>query len=139
VLEELCKKHSLWLKMAKSICKDAYLADDLVSEMYLKFSNYNKELNDYYIYFAIKHLYINYLRNEKQYTSIVDSFNFIDEEQTVYELPNCITWVEKQVLLLRQTHSCRDISKQYQINKDKINRIERDAKLKIKLWLDQKK
>jgi DNA-directed RNA polymerase specialized sigma24 family protein len=139
MLEILCKKHDLWLKMAKGICKDPYLADDLVSEMYLKVKDYNKDLNDYYIYFAIKHLYINYLREEKHYTSLTDSFNHEEDEQIEYELPNCITWVEKQILLLRQNNSCRDISKQYQIDFNKINRIERGAKLKIQLWLDQKK
>ena len=139
MLEILCKKHDLWLKMARGICKDAYLADDLVSEMYLKVKDYNKDLNDYYIYFAIKHLYINYLRQENQYTSLTDSFHSEENEEIEYELPNCITWVEKQILLLRQNNSCRDISKQYQIDFNKINRIERGAKLKIQLWLDQKK
>jgi len=167
MLEKLALKHSLWLKMAKSICKDAYLADDLVSEMYLKVSDYDKELNDYYIYFTIKHLYINHIREEEKFSSIeffIDNsenegwddnrgtywskirsglansvIDFEENDTIQLELPNCITWVEKQILLLRQNHSCRDISKQYQINKDKINRIERDAKLKIKIWLDQKK
>jgi len=139
MLEILCKKHDLWLKMAKGICKDPYLADDLVSEMYLKFKDYDKDLNDYYIYFAIKHLYINYLRAEKQYTSITDSFNYEETEREEQELPNCITWVEKQILLLRQNHSCRDISKQYQIDFNKINRIERKAKLKIEEYLKTQK
>ena len=33
MIEQLALKHDLWVKMARGICKDSYLADDLVSEM----------------------------------------------------------------------------------------------------------
>jgi hypothetical protein len=165
MLEKLALKHSLWLKMAKSICKDAYLADDLVSEMYLKVSDYNKELNDYYIYFTIKHLFIIWLREEKN-RQTDDVFYCLDErnvgterlaskskqvksktyldycedgnldyiENNELELPNCITWVEKQILLLKQNNSSYEIAKRYHIHYKKVQRIEQEAKQKIKLW-----
>lgn len=143
MLEKLALKHSLWVKMAKGICKDAYLADDLVSEMYLKFSKYDKdkEVNEFYVYFAIKHLFIIWLREEKKMQSedLFDTHVTFDEvERITIELPNCITWVEKQILLLRQEYSCRDIAKQYHIQYKKVNRIELKAKEKLKEWAKEK-
>lgn len=141
MLEKLALKHDLWLKMAKGICKDKYLADDLVSEMYLKFSEYDKEVNDFYVYYAIKHIHINWLREEKKMktTELSDNFvTFEEKERITIEIPDFLTWVEKQILLLRQDFSCREISKQYHINKDKINRIELKAKQKLKEWAKEK-
>jgi len=52
MLEKLALKHDTWVKFARAICKDAYLADDLVSEMYLKFyekqETYNKDIKKLY-------------------------------------------------------------------------------------------
>jgi DNA-directed RNA polymerase specialized sigma24 family protein len=42
VLEELSKKDEYWRQIAFKICKDKYLADDLVNEMYLKLYNNEK-------------------------------------------------------------------------------------------------
>lgn len=141
MLEKLALNHQLWLKMAKGICKDAYLADDLVSEMYLKFKDYKKEINEYYIYFAIKHIYYNYLKYEKRYVSLSDNFDLQIEVEIKndLEIPDCITWVEKQILLLRQNNSGRDIGNQYHIHWRKVHRIEEKAKEKINLWLEEKK
>lgn len=138
MLEKLALKHDLWVKMARGICKDAYLADDLVSEMYLKLSEYDKELNEFYVYFAIKHLFINWIREEKKLQSveIVDNiltFEHVEEIENI-ELPDCITWVEKQILLLRQEYSGRDIAKQYHLHHVKVHRIEKQAKEKLKEW-----
>lgn len=139
MLEKLALKHSLWVKMAKGICEDAYLADDLVSEMYLKFSEYDKdkEVNEFYVYYAIKHLYINHLREEKKFNTTELCFNLVSPNEIEHieiELPDCVTWVEKQILLLRQNHSCREIAKQYHIQYKKVNRIELKAKEKLKEW-----
>ena len=142
MLEKLALKHSTWVKMAKGICKDSYLADDLVSEMYLKFANYDKELNDYYIYYAIKHIYIDWLRQEKKlkFVDLLDNLMIVEESiQEEKEIPDCITWVEKQILLLRQELSGREIEKQFKINYQKVHRIENKAKEKINLWLEEEK
>ena len=141
MLEKLALKHDLWVKMARGICKDVYLADDLVSEMYLKFSEYDneKEVNEYYVYYAIKHLFVNWLREEKklQATEIYDNLTIFeeDEEKIMFDVPDCISWVEKQILLLRQEMSGHEISRKYHIHSSKVYRIERVAKEKIKIWL----
>lgn len=138
MIEKLALKHSTWVSMARGICKDAYLADDLVSDMYIKLSAYDKEVNDYYVFYTIKHLYINWLRQENKFTGIENAaFITVDDEVKKYipdYIPDCLTWVEKQILLLRQDKSGRDIEKQYHINFQKIHRIEKKAKEKLTEW-----
>jgi len=53
MLEELCKRDKDWRRMAFHICKSKDIADDIVQDMYIKFSNYNKSLNEYYVFFAL--------------------------------------------------------------------------------------
>lgn len=141
MIETLALKHELWVKMARGICKDSYLADDLVSEMYLKLNDYNKPLNEYYVYFAIKSIYIEWLRSEKHYTSDEQlqniSVSYEDVEHIDVTLPNCLTWVEKQILILRQDKSLMDINKQYHIHYKKVGRIENKAKEKLRVWATQ--
>lgn len=145
MLERLSLKHSLWVKMAKGICKDAYLADDLVSEMYIKFSEYDKdkEVNDYYVYFAIKHLYINYLRDEKKFQMVELHENIMDIEVTDVihlDIKECkdLTWVDREILLKRTEMSGREIGNKYHLNYQSVHRIENKAKEKLKIWLTEK-
>jgi DNA-directed RNA polymerase specialized sigma24 family protein len=142
MIEQLSLKHDLWVKMARGICKDSYLADDLVSEMYLKLNDYNKDVNEYYIYFTIKHLFINWLREESKYNDIELASHLQDNENEIVfsvKIPECITWVEKQVLLLRQSQSLRDIEKKYHIKKTTVKRIEDKGKQKLSIWANQLK
>lgn len=124
--------------MARGICKDDYLADDLVSEMYLKLSTVNKEVNEAYVYYTIKSLYVVYLKDEKRYCDIGHAGTSVDQEPETpsqsIELPDTLTWVEKQILLLRTERSGRDIEKQYHINFQKVHRIEKRAKQKLEQW-----
>lgn len=143
MIEQLALKHDLWVKMATGICKDPYLADDLVSEMYLKLMDYNKEVNDYYVYFTIKHIFINWIRQENRFTDLdCVSTHVTDDDYKSHEnakLPDCLTWVEKQILILRQEQSSRDIEKQYRINYVKVHRIETKAKQKLTQWAEELK
>ena len=148
MLKNLALKHDLWVRMARGLCKDNYLADDLVSEMYLKLSEYtDKDLNDYYVYYAIKHIYINQLRDNKKRSTFEMSLSHLQENDCIdieavelykqIDFPDCLTWVEKQILLLRQNHSGRDIQKQYHINYVRVHRIEKQAKQKLSEWAKQ--
>lgn len=133
MLERLALKHDTWVKFARQICKDNYLADDIVSEMYLKFSQYDKEINDWYVYFALKHLYLHWIKKESNFCELSGNFVYDESEaRKEIELPDNLSWVEKQVLILRQKFSCRDIEKKYHINYLKIHRIEKQAKEKLK-------
>lgn len=134
MIEKLALKHDLWVKMAKGICKDAYLADDIVSEMYLKLQNYDKELNDFYIYVTLKSCYIDWIRTENRLPKcdLIDNIIQDDEvEESIYKVPDCLTWTEKQILTLRYDKSLREIEKQFKISHMTISRIEKKAKAKI--------
>ncbi len=139
MLEKLALKHSTWVKFARQICKDSYLSDDLVSEMYLKLSDCKKDINDWYVYFTIKHLYLDWIKKEKIFTDLTDNFVTLDETNRItIELPNTISWVEKQILILRQSMSCREIEKQYHINFLVVHRLEKKAKSKLTEWAKEK-
>lgn len=139
MLQPTSENLALWKKMAFDICKDAYLADDLVSEMYIKLSGYDKPLNNHYIYFTIKHLHINWLREEKRSncTELTDNLTHFEEdsEQPSHIMPPCLSWVERQILILRQQYSGRDIAAKYHMNYQKVHRIENEAKRKAKEWV----
>ena len=75
MLEELCKRDKDWRRMAFHICKSKDIADDIVQDMYIKFSNYNKPINEYYIFFALKSIFLDYLRKEK--TKVVSNLKQI--------------------------------------------------------------
>lgn len=147
MLDEIVKKHKLWLSMAIGICKDTDLANDLVQEMYIKILSYNKELNDFYIYYTIKHIFIDYLRTNERRTKAENKYNYLYteineiqlEENEEKKIPDCLTWVEQQILIHRHDKSCRDIEKEFNINFLKVHRIEKKAKEKIKQWVEEKK
>jgi DNA-directed RNA polymerase specialized sigma24 family protein len=76
MLDELAKRDNDWRKMAFHICKNKDTADDLVQDMYLKFANYNKKVNDFYVYFAIKSIWLDKLKDKKTKTvELLDNFN----------------------------------------------------------------
>ncbi|WP_146185885.1 sigma-70 family RNA polymerase sigma factor [Flavobacterium album] len=145
MIQQLALKHDIWVRMARGICRDAYIADDLVSEMYLKLHDLaerrnNTIFNDPYVYHTMKHIYINnFIRTKENFADLNENAAFIDNDEeprkyTNLELPDCITWVEKQILLLRQEISGREIERQYHINFQKVHRIEKKAKEKLEQW-----
>ena len=148
MLEILCKRDKDWRKMAFHICKCQTLADDLVQEMYLQFSNYNKEVNDFYVYFAIKQIYIRSIQRQKIKTvELVDNFN-IDFETYDFELDNFkesvlnkvdqLPFFERQILkLTTQEISQRKLAKETGINYVTINKTVKESKEKI--WKGLKK
>lgn len=64
VLQEICNRHSKWLRMAQKFDHDN--AEDLVQEMYLKIHNLNPtEVNEVYIYRTIKSIFLDDYRKKK--------------------------------------------------------------------------
>lgn len=148
MLAELAKKHDDWIRYATYISKDAELAHDLVGDMYVKLAGYDKEVNDSYVYYAIKHLWVDHTRREKKRAILEKEVRYFnDVYETVSEetesiipdlpLPDCLSWVEKQILLMRQTRSGRDIGRQFHLNYQLVHRIEKRAKEKLTQWARQ--
>jgi DNA-directed RNA polymerase specialized sigma24 family protein len=150
MLDELCKRDKEWRKMAFHFCKSKELADDIVQDMYIKFANYNKPINDHYIFFALKTIFLDYLRIDKRIQTInIDLFplceinyDFYDydtdylKELTltkVKELP----YFERELLIESQKVSQRQLARETDIAFVVINQTIK--KTKKQLWQEIKR
>ncbi len=96
MLDELCKRDKEWRKMAFHFCKSKELADDIVQDMYIKFANYNKPINDHYIFFALKTIFLDYLRIDKRIQTIAldkifdnwntDADNWVNRDNLFFQI-----------------------------------------------------
>ena len=148
MLEELAKRDKDWRKMAFHICKSHDTADDIVQDMYLKFANYDKNVNDFYIYFAIKSIWLDKLKDKKTKTvELIDNFN-IFEDTYDFELDEIkeitlkkvkqLPFFERELLkVTTQEMSQRELSRQTGINLLVIQKTVK--KTKEQLWEDVKK
>lgn len=140
MIEELAKKDSYWRKVAYSICKDKMLADDLVSEMYLRLADCKKEINDFYVIVTIKNIFLQHIKTKKT-VSIDNFYNLASQE--AYELDDKeqivideMYWVAKAYIEMNQTMSLRQIAKELNTDYSYIFRVIKNEKLK---WQDQRK
>lgn len=145
MLEELCKRDKDWRRMAFHICKSKDIADDIVQDMYIKFSNYNKSLNEYYIFFALKSIFLDYLRKEKTKVELNENLCNFDEydydNDKIKELAllkvNELPYFEKELLTVTQEISQRQLARETDISFIVINQTIK--KTKQQLWQDLKK
>ncbi len=145
MLDELCKRDKEWRKMAFHICKSKELADDIVQDMYIKFSNYNKQLNDYYIFFAIKSIFLDYLRKEK--TKVELNENLCNFDEYDYESDNLkeltlikvkeLPYFERELLTVTQEISQRQLARETDISFVVINQTIKNTKKQ--LWQEIKR
>ena len=75
MLEELSKNNKKWLDNAYYICKDRDLANDLVQDMYLYFSDKNIKVNDFYVIKKIYGLFIDHIRKLRNDISLEYCYN----------------------------------------------------------------
>jgi RNA polymerase sigma factor (sigma-70 family) len=148
MLEELAKRDKDWRKMAVHICKSHDTADDIVQDMYLKFANYDKKVNDFYIYFAIKSIWLDRLKDKKTKTvELIDNFNIfadtydfeLDEiKEITLKKVKQLPFFERELLkVTTQEMSQRELSRQTGINLLVIQKTVK--KTKEQLWEDVKK
>jgi len=126
VLELLAKKDNYWRQIAYKICKDKYLADDIVNDMYLKLANNEKAKNDFYVVIVIRNLFIDTTK-ERKYITIDE--NFTKEVNTNYELDDnelqlidSLEWWERDLIELSHDYSLRELGKKLNINYAFIHR-----------------
>ena len=145
MLEELCKRDKDWRRMAFHICKSKDIADDIVQDMYIKFSNYNKSLNEYYIFFALKSIFLDYLRKEKTKVELNENLCNFDEydfeqdkiKELALEKVKQLPYFEKELLTVTQEISQRKLARETDISFIVINQTIK--KTKQQLWQDLKK
>ena len=126
MLELLAKKDNYWRQIAYKICKDKYLADDIVNDMYLKLADNEKAKNDFYVVIVIRNLFIDTTK-ERKYITIDD--NFTKEVSTNYELDDnelqlidSLEWWERDLIELSHDYSLRELGKKLNINYAFIHR-----------------
>jgi len=145
MLEELCKRDKDWRRMAFHICKNKDLADDIVQDMYIKFSNYKKPLNDYYIFFAIKHIFTDYLRKKSIKVELNENLCNFEEydydsdhiKELALEKVKQLPYFEKELLTVTQEISQRQLARETDISFIVINQTIK--KTKKQLWEELKK
>ncbi len=149
MIEQIASEHDKWIRFAKSICKDADMACDLVGEMYLRLIDKNilevkGQVTSGYIYAIIKNLYFNHRKKEAKVkegeagyfysnSTTVPEYDMSEPEQNK-EIPDILTFSERQILLLRQDNSLREIEEQYHINRQQVWRKEKIALKKLNEW-----
>lgn len=65
-LNDLAKRNDQFLQMAFAICKNKETAKDMVQDMYIRVHELGKEVNDGYIWFMLRSIFINEIRLNKK-------------------------------------------------------------------------
>ena len=140
ILEQLAKKDKYWRQVAFNISKDKNISDDLVQEMYLKIYRISLkkylEINDFYVVRILLNTYLDYLKENKKTISteaITDLesryFKFEPDDKEKFILDN-LTFLEKEILTLKQDVSYHEIQRKFNINYQFARRIVLEAQNK---------
>ena len=120
MLEVLSKKDDYWRKIALKICKDKYLADDLVNDMYLKLYNNEKANSDWYVIIVIRNLFLDSLKQKRGISidevTIKETHNHFEIDDNELELIKGLKWWERELLELSYDHSLRELGEKLNIN-----------------------
>lgn len=150
MLEQLAKRDKDWRRMALQICGDKMTADDLVQDMYIKFADYDKELNDYYIFFAIRSIFLDGIKkrkldivsNEIENLSLLDNEYCLERdnfETEIIKQIEALPYFERETALVSQVISQRELARQSEIPFETINKTIKKTKENLKLWAGQKR
>jgi DNA-directed RNA polymerase specialized sigma24 family protein len=144
MLEELSKHDAEWKAMAIHICKDKYIADDLVNDMYLKLYDSGKtfqQINKWFVYVTMKNIYLNIIKRDKKSVSI-DAFyslsdfytedDRLDNRKMIVRALNEIGFFDREILMHTQERSLRKNEKYLGISKNIIYYNSKNALKKIK-------
>lgn len=105
MLNELVKHQEQLFKMAVSICKDKDIAEDVLQDTYLKLYESGKrfdEVNTGYIYFTMKSVFLDSVKNTSTKNRFLPTDNFInvvEEKQTeINVIYKNLTYFEKRLI-----------------------------------------
>jgi DNA-directed RNA polymerase specialized sigma24 family protein len=140
ILETLAKKDKYWRQVAFNISKDKNIADDLVQEMYLKIYRISLkkelEINDYYVVRILLNTYLDYLKENKKTISI-ETITDLESRCLIFEptdkekfILDNLTFLEKEILTLKQDVSYHEIQRKFNINYQFARRIVLEAQNK---------
>ena len=142
MLTKLAEKHNKWLSIAYNLCKCKEASNDIVQDMYLKMYEINKEVDDGYIYFVLRSIFIESKRKQKEFTSDNEKvfMNIIENETENKELilnllkksTNDLDAHEKIIIHFSNNLGLREFCRQSGISINLVIKVKR--KLKIILW-----
>lgn len=154
MLEKLAENHKKWIAIAYNMCNCKDKANDIVQDMYLKMHELNKYVDDGYIYFVIRSIFIEekrkqkeftqdletieYLVNKNEYNTLKQSNNFEDLKKECYDQAyNKLEKHEKVIIHFSSTMGLREFARNSEISISLIQKTKR--KLKILVWQETKK
>lgn len=143
MLEQLAKRDKDWRRMALQICGDKMTADDLVQDMYLKFADYDKELNDYYVFFAIRSIFLDSIKKRKLdiVSNEIDNLSLLDNEYClerdnfeteIIKQIEALPYFERETALVSQVISQRELARQSEIPFETINKTIKKTKQQLR-------
>lgn len=152
MLEKLAENHKKWVAIAYNMCKCKDKANDIVQDMYLKMHELNKYVDDGYIYFIIRSIFIDSKRNQKEYiqNSIdIDRIRTLNEYSSENEFNTelkrkCFDVAysklekhEKVIIHFSSNLGLREFARESGISISLIQKTKR--KLKMLVWEETKK
>ncbi len=154
MLEKLAENHKKWITIAYNMCKCKDKANDIVQDMYLKMYELNKSVDDGYIYFVIRSIFIEekrkqkeftqdletieYLVNKNEYNTLKQSNTFEDLKKECYDQAyNKLEKHEKVIIHFSSTMGLREFARNSEISISLIQKTKR--KLKKLVWEESQK
>jgi RNA polymerase sigma factor (sigma-70 family) len=150
MIYELSKNDIEWRKIAVKICKDKYLADDLVQEMYIRLSDKNYTISTGLVYTVLKSMFLDLKKKKTKEVELIENiviyeerYNFSKDQETQIKLDKLkieiskLNFESRELLELSQIMSQKEIEKQTNISYRQINY--KIKKTKEKLWQKLKK
>lgn len=136
----MSKKDSYWRSIALKICRNKFMADDIVQEMYIKLCDNDKDKNDFYVIIVMRNIFLDTIKKDKLFLD-VDNYDFKDTSTTFEiddnekELIEGLKWYEKELIEMSFDKSFHEIQRELNINYQFVRRILNKTKSK---WQDQK-
>ena len=152
MLEKLAENHKKWIAIAYNMCKCKDKANDIVQDMYIKMYELNKSVDDGYIYFVIRSIFIEEKRKQKEFPTEIEnidyylSFNNKENNYNTFEdlKKECydnaykkLEHHEKVIIHFSSTMGLREFARNSEISISLIQKTKR--KLKLLVWEESKK
>ena len=123
-INELAEHDTKWRAIALKITGNKMTADDLVQDMYLKLSDVDKDINDFYVTMTLKSIFIDSIRknrtqglvNAQEIEDISVSFEPTDEEQAILDKIGSLPYHQQEFIAESYDRSLRQIESEYDIN-----------------------
>ena len=155
ILSKLAEKHNDWIRIVQSFGCDYATSQDLVQDMYIKIHEwsekhdrsilYNKtEVNYYFIYKALRTIWLNKLNQDKRYTDyeLIENLNLstesqIDQQEYLEEIEEKLSklyWYDRKIfeLVYKSGISMLQISNKTGIDYCSIKRTIKKVKQSLK-------